>query len=148
MAVARRDLSPLHRTHGLDHVTIATTDFRLAKRFYELVLRPLGFEVVFEWPQGRRAYLAAPPDPSSLWIVERSEAGRTAHLSFAAPDPSAVDAFYAAALAAGAYSTAPPSHRPEYTRFTYAAEVLDPDGNALEAICWRAESAAAEEHAA
>ena len=147
MATAQPDLSVAGRTYGLDHVTIATADFRTAKRFYEVVLRPLGFRIVFDWPHGRRACLGVPPEPSSVWIVERSEPARV-HLSFAAPDTSAVDAFYSAALAAGAFSRFPPSQRPEYTRFTYASEVVDPDGNTLEAICWLGERTAAEEHAA
>jgi catechol 2,3-dioxygenase-like lactoylglutathione lyase family enzyme len=123
---------------GIDHVTITTRDCRAAKRFYELALRPLGFSVVLDWPERGRAYLGLPAETSSLWIVQRGHPGR-ATVSLAAVDQSAVDAFYAAALAAGGEPVSPPAHRPEYTARTYAAEVLDPDGNTLEAVCWRAE---------
>ena len=129
-------------------MTVATPDVRAAKRFYERALRPLGFSVVFDWPDGGRAYLALPSEPSCLWLVQGTAPARVA-LSFAAPDRFAVDAFYAAALAAGVQSLCPPAPRPEHTPATYAAEVLDPDGNAVEAICWHAGPLArAAEHAA
>ena len=123
---------------GIDHVTITTPDVRAAKRFYERALRPLGFSIVFDWPHGGRAYLGVDSEPSSLWLVESGDP-RRATVAFAAPDRTAVDAFYAAALAAGGQPVAPPASRPEYTTSTYAAEVLDPDGNALEAVCRSAE---------
>lgn len=123
---------------GIDHVTITTRDCRAAKSFYEPTLRPLGFAIVFDWPARGRAYLGLPSQQSSLWIVQRSHPGRVS-VSLAAEDREAVDAFYAAALAAGGQAVSTPGHRPEYTARTYAAEVLDPDGNTLEAICWRAD---------
>lgn len=132
---------------GIDHVTITTRDCRAAKRFYEATLRPLGFAVVFDWPAAGRACLGLPSEPSSLWIVQRSHPGR-ACVSLAAADSDAVDAFYAAALAAGGQAVSPPAHRPEYTARTYAAEVLDADGNTLEAICRRAEPFLGAERAA
>jgi catechol 2,3-dioxygenase-like lactoylglutathione lyase family enzyme len=148
VVVARNRLEVVRRTQGIDHVTVATRDVRAAKRFYELALRPLGFSVVFDWPDGGRAYLALPSEPSSLWLVQGTDPGRVA-LSFAAADRFAVDAFYAAALAAGVQSLSNPAPRPEHTPSTYAAEVLDPDGNAVEAICWHAGVVArAAEHAA
>jgi predicted lactoylglutathione lyase len=102
---------------------------------------------VFDWPDGDRAYLGLPSEPSSVWLVQDADRGRVA-LSLAAADHGAVDAFYAAAVAAGARPLSPPTHRPEYTASTYAAEVLDPDGNALEAICRSAEPATPAAHAA
>ncbi len=146
MAVSERAVEVAGRAQGIDHVTIATRDYRGAKRFYELALRPLGFSVMFDWPEGGRAYLGVAPETSSVWLVQRGEPGRGA-VSLAARDSVAVDRFYAAALAAGGRPVAPPSPRPEYTRATYAAEVLDPDGNAVEAICWHAAPVAVE-HAA
>ena len=147
MAIPDTRLNAARRVEGIDHVTITTRDTRAAKRFYERALRPLGFSVVFDWPDGGRTCLGLPFEPASLWLVQRSHPGQAA-LSLAAPDRTAVDAFYAAALAAGARPSAPPAHRPEYTPSTYAAEVLDPDGNALEAICRSADPAASAAHAA
>jgi catechol 2,3-dioxygenase-like lactoylglutathione lyase family enzyme len=147
MAVPENRLNVARSVQGIDHVTISTRDSRAAKRFYELALRPLGFSVVFDWPDGGRAYLGLPSEPSSVWLVQGG-ASRRAALSFAAADRGAVDCFFAAALAAGAQPLSPPAHRPEYTASTYAAEVLDPDGNALEAICRSADTAPRAAHAA
>jgi catechol 2,3-dioxygenase-like lactoylglutathione lyase family enzyme len=148
MTIEGKRLEVVRRTEGIDHVTVAVRDVRAAKRFYELALRPLGYSVLFDWPDGGRAYLGLPSEPSSLWLVQDKHPGRVA-LSFAAADRAAVDAFHAAALAAGVQSLSRPAPRPEYTPSTYAAQVLDPDGNALEAICWHAGPVArATEHAA
>lgn len=147
MAVPRKMLEVVDPARGIDHVTITTRDCRVAKRFYERALRPLGFSVVFDWPAGGRAYFGLRTAPSVLWIVQRSHPGR-ASVSLAAADRDAVDVFYAAALAAGGQAVSPPAHRPEYTAQTYAAEVLDADGNTLEAICRQAEPLASAERAA
>jgi catechol 2,3-dioxygenase-like lactoylglutathione lyase family enzyme len=147
MVVPESRLQVARPVQGIDHVTISTRDSRAAKRFYELALRPLGFSVVFDWPDGGRAYLGLPSEPSSLWLVEGGEAGRVA-LSLSAADRRAVDAFFAAAVAAGARPLSAPASRPEYTASTYAAEVLDPDGNAVEAICRSADPARQAAHAA
>ncbi|MER6565695.1 VOC family protein [Streptomyces sp. NPDC001093] len=57
------------------------------------------------------------------------------HFAFAAADRAAVDAFYAAALAAGAEGLHAPRLRPEYHGSYYGAFVRDPDGNNVEAVC-------------
>src|SRR5918995_1308651 len=113
MAVPQPRLEVARRRHGVDHVTITTGDHRAAKRFYELALRPLGYSVLFDWPDGGRVYLGVASEPSSLWLVQRSES-RQGAVSLAAPDAVAVDRFYAAALAAGGRSVSPPAPRPEY----------------------------------
>jgi catechol 2,3-dioxygenase-like lactoylglutathione lyase family enzyme len=117
---------------AIDHLTIPVRDYEAGKRFYEQALHPLGFVVLLDWPDRRRAYFGLEP-PSSLWLVE-SEAPGTLQLSLAAAEPHAVDAFYAAALAAGAHARDEPGIRSEYSRDYYAASVLDPDGNSIEAV--------------
>ena len=130
---------PVERpAQGLDHVTIATTSYRTARDFYLRALRPLGFAISFDWPDGGRATFALPQAASCVWIVETEEAGRVS-LSLAAPDRGTVDAFFDAAVAAGGRPHSAPGIRAEYTARTYAAEVLDPEGNRLEAVCWRAD---------
>ena len=57
------------------------------------------------------------------------------HVSFAAPDRETVDAFHAAALAAGGTDNGAPGPRPIYHPGYYGAFVLDPDGNNIEAVC-------------
>ena len=57
------------------------------------------------------------------------------HVAFAASSREAVDAFYRAGLAAGGKDNGPPGLRPHYHANYYAAFVLDPDGNNIEAVC-------------
>jgi catechol 2,3-dioxygenase-like lactoylglutathione lyase family enzyme len=146
MAVPRPRLEEARGVEGIDHVTLTVADARAARRFYEVALQPLGFAVVLDWPDGGRTHLGLPSETSSLWLVQGNDARRGA-VTLAAPDSGAVDAFYAAALAGGGREVSPPATRFEHTASTYAAEVLDPDGNVLEAICWHAVPVAAE-HAA
>ena len=69
----------------------------------------------------------------SLWLGAAEDSPHM-HLAIAAPSRAAVDAFYAAALAAGGKDNGPPGLR-DYGPNYYAAFVLDPDGNNLEAVC-------------
>ena len=57
-----------------------------------------------------------------------------AHLAFFAPDKTAVDAFYRAALGRGGFDDGAPGYRPHYQPGYYAAFVRDPDGNKIEAV--------------
>jgi catechol 2,3-dioxygenase-like lactoylglutathione lyase family enzyme len=117
----------------IDHLTIPVRDYETSKRFYERALRPLGLGVRLDWPDRRRAFLGKDATPSSLWLAESQAAG-TLELALAAADSDTVDAFHAAALAAGGRTEDEPGIRPEYSPDYYAARVLDPDGNSIEAV--------------
>jgi catechol 2,3-dioxygenase-like lactoylglutathione lyase family enzyme len=117
----------------IDHVTVPVRDYTAGKRFYEHALRPLGFGVRLDWPDRRKAFLGLDGEPSSLWLTESNAAGWL-QLSLSTTEPEAVNAFHAAAVAAGARTEYEPGIRPEHNREYYAARVLDPDGNALEAV--------------
>ena len=116
----------------LAHVAVNVTDFEAAKTFYLGALEPLGYRVVYEEP-GALAYLA---DASGLdfGIGRRGPVGGT-HVAFECDDRSAVDSFYVAAIAAGGVDNGAPGLRPQYAADYYAAFVLDPDGNNIEAVC-------------
>jgi catechol 2,3-dioxygenase-like lactoylglutathione lyase family enzyme len=117
----------------IDHLTVPVGDYESGKRFFEQALRPLGFVVLLDWADRRRTYLGLERAPSSLWLAESNAAG-SLELSLAADDPEAVDAFHTAAVEAGGRTEWPPGIRPEYSNEYYAARVLDPDGNAIEAV--------------
>ena len=99
----------------VDHVGLLVRDLAASRRFYEAALAPLGFRLVYEEADGVAFGLGGADD---FGLNANAEPTTRAHVAFVAGDRAAVDAFYAAALAAGAYSTAPTSHRPEYTHFT------------------------------
>jgi catechol 2,3-dioxygenase-like lactoylglutathione lyase family enzyme len=124
----------------LDHVGIEVSDFDRSRAFYEAALDPLGIGVVMEpMPQtaGFGSDVDGGPKPY-FWVMARGRPTVSgAHISFAAPDRDAVDAFHAAALAAGGSDNGAPGPRPIYHPQYYGAFVLDPDGNNVEAVCHR-----------
>ena len=77
-----------------------------------------------------------PPMPD-FWLgpLNSGDGFRESHIAFSAPDRAAVDAFHAAALAAGAEPLHEPRLWPEYHQHYYGAFVRDPDGNNVEAVC-------------
>jgi catechol 2,3-dioxygenase-like lactoylglutathione lyase family enzyme len=117
----------------IDHLTVPVGDYERSKRFYAEVLAPLGFALLLDWHDERRAYLGVPPAASSLWLVESDVTG-TLEIALCAPSADAVDAFAAAAAAAGARTLHDPRIRAEHSERYYAARVLDPDGNSIEAV--------------
>jgi catechol 2,3-dioxygenase-like lactoylglutathione lyase family enzyme len=127
----------------IDHVTVPVSSYAAGKSFYERTLRPLGFSLRLDWPDRQRAFLGLSGEPSSLWVGESSAAG-SLDLSLKAESTAAVDAFHAAALAAGGRSELSPGVDAGRSTDCYAARVRDPDGNAIEAV-FRARRAGAAE---
>jgi catechol 2,3-dioxygenase-like lactoylglutathione lyase family enzyme len=119
---------------AIDHVILPVRDYEASKRFYEDALRPLGFVLMLDWREGRRAWFGIAGSPSSLWISESDAAG-SLELCLGAEQPEAVDAFYVKAVGAGGRSSWEPGIRPEFSRDYYAARIVDPDGNSIEVVC-------------
>ena len=117
------------------HVTIGTHDLNRAIAFYDAVLAPLGIERVKSkydnWAAWQRSGEAA-----KLWVGrpfngQPATCGNGGMVAFAAPTRAAVDAAYAAAIAAGGLDEGPPGPRAHYAPDYYGAYVRDPDGNKL-----------------
>ena len=117
----------------LDHVTIAVTDLDRAKAFYDQALRPLGIHRLYA--EGQTAAGYGSNGKACFWIGLRNTPQTGAHVAFATPDRAVVDAFHAAALAAGGMDNGRPGLRPHYHPAYYAAFILDPDGHNIEAVC-------------
>jgi catechol 2,3-dioxygenase-like lactoylglutathione lyase family enzyme len=118
----------------LDHITLAVKDYPKAKAFFAAALAPLGYEIIMEF--GPFCGLGAKKKPD-LWLAGEDAEHRVVpmHLAFQADDRKAVDAFHAAALAAGARDNGKPGLRPDYHPTYYGAFVLDADGHNVEAVC-------------
>lgn len=116
-----------------DHVKFGVTDFATSKAFYLKVLEPIGVTGVSDWPDGAELY--QPDGDTSLCLFQTDETPAHLHIAFVADNRQQVDAFYAAALAAGGRDNGPPGLRPEYSGQYYAAFVLDPDGHNIEVVC-------------
>lgn len=126
----------------LDHIGFPVSDFARSVAFYDAVLAPLGarriMEVTAEMTGGaaHAGYGVQKPD---FWIGTGDALKGRLHVAFSAESRAAVDAFYAAAMAAGATDNGPPGLRPHYHPNYYGAFVLDPDGHNIEAVCHKPE---------
>ncbi|TWT12840.1 VOC family protein [Reyranella sp. CPCC 100927] len=119
----------------LDHLSITTADLDRAQRFYDAVLSALGYPRVYRSERGiGYGERGAAGGYISVFRSENVVADNR-HWAFRAPSRAAVRAFYEAALAQGGRDDGPPGLRPEYNPTYYAAFVLDPDGNRIEAVC-------------
>ena len=116
----------------LDHVGFQCADITASATFYDAVLAPLGFRRVLDFDVAI-GYGADKPD---FWIgaQESGDGFRESHIAFQAADRATVDAFFAAAVAAGAEVLHEPRVHPEYHETYYGAFVRDPDGNNVEAV--------------
>jgi catechol 2,3-dioxygenase-like lactoylglutathione lyase family enzyme len=120
----------------LHHVSIGVSDLARSAAFYDAVLGALGYSRYLEKP-GTTSWRPADGGPA-FWINQRDglsvSPDNGSHIAFRAPRNEQVDAFYAAALEAGARDDGPPGFRPEYRDTYYGAFVLDPDGHKIEAV--------------
>jgi catechol 2,3-dioxygenase-like lactoylglutathione lyase family enzyme len=121
----------LYRGRLIDHIQLVVKDFGASRRFYSRIFEVLGM------PIGGEA-------DDYLWVDElfissadnENAAGELTgriHLAFQAKDRAMVDAFYAAGLEAGGKGNGPPGERSYHPGY-YAAFLLDPDGNNIEAV--------------
>jgi len=120
----------------LGHLSFGVEDLERAARFYDRILAPLGFERV--WGNERGVGFGEKGGGDKLALFAKPgqvvAPGAGFHLAFDAPDRAAVDAFHAAALAAGGRDAGAPGLRPHYGASYYAAFVIDLDGYKLEAV--------------
>ena len=124
----------------LDHVMIRVADLDRAKAFYVPALAPLGYAIFREHrlPSGGGAIGFVHGGKPDFWIGGNWP-GHTdrVHVAFTANDRAMVQAFYDAALKAGASDNGAPGLRPLYHPNYYGAFVTDPDGHNVEAVCHR-----------
>lgn len=115
----------MHRGRLIDHIQIVTGDLAASRRFYEAVLGVLGIALI----DGDDNFFHADELVISLG---RPTTGRC-HIAFQAADQAMVEAFHAAGLAAGGRDHGGPGKRSYHDHY-YAAFLLDPDGNNIEAV--------------
>ena len=125
----------------LDHIGLAVRDIARSRAFYEQALAPLGYRVLAviapeEMATGGTAVLFGVDEPDFV-IADNERPGEGNHIAFRADSRAQVDAFHAAALAAGGRDNGGPGLRPQYGLTYYAAFVFDPDGFNIEAVCHR-----------
>ena len=125
------------------YVSLGTANISRAIRFYDAALAPLGHARIADYdPEGRSAAWGLDDPGPHLWLTEPfdgqpASVGNGTMVSLLATSRAAVDAFHAAALAHGGSDEGAPGLRPQYGPHFYAAYVRDPDGNKLNAVCYR-----------
>jgi catechol 2,3-dioxygenase-like lactoylglutathione lyase family enzyme len=121
----------------IDHAKIPCTDLEASRAFYGTALAPFGYKLVYDGESSLGFGMGDGGDDDEPFAVELVETPpvRT-HIAFTAASTEQVDAFHAAALAAGGTDNGRPGERP-YGAYYYAAFVLDPDGHNIEAVYHR-----------
>lgn len=128
----------------IDHVGFAISDLDRSSAFYAAALAPLGIaEIMRVSPEqteaGGTAIGYGKDQKPFFWIGDKERVGQGTHVAFTADSRAQVDAFYAAAIAAGGTDHGAPGIRAHYHPNYYGAFVLDPDGSNIEAVCHRPE---------
>ena len=118
----------------LDHLAIQCADLPASAAFYDEVLATVGGQRILDF--GQAIGYGVPPMPD-FWLGQQAtgDGFRESHIAFSAPDRAAVQAFFDAAVEAGAEVLHQPRVWPEYHPNYFGAFVRDPDGNNVEAVC-------------
>lgn len=121
----------------LSHVSVGTNNYEAAKEFYKTILEAVGFNIIEDMPE-YKCFSFGKKYPE-FWVGEPSNGepatpGNGVHISFLLDSPALVDTFYANAMALGATDNGAPGPREHYSKGYYAAFIIDPDGNKIEAM--------------
>lgn len=126
----------------LHHASFGVSDIDASPTFYDAIFLPLGYSRVWEdlIPGSDNQAIGYGPPKSGDKFAIKLRAGTISggsghHLAFAAASREAVDGFHLAALEHGGVDNGRPGLRPHYGPHYYAAFVIDPDGNHIEAVC-------------
>ena len=122
----------------IDHVSITVRDIEAARPFYRAIMTALGATVAYEQPDAigfgeRNGPTVAHHSYLSVFRSDRAAPDPRRHWCFKASSTEAVRAFHAAGLAAGGSDAGPPGSRSYHAGY-YAAFLLDPEGNKVEAV--------------
>ena len=121
----------------LDHIILSVSDVERSLKFYEAALKPLkitmfmpfrgaeGHPDLWGFGDGKKAF---------SWLKQGKPNPAAIHWGFVAESKKMVDAFYKAAMAAGAKDRISPRARLEYYPGYYAADIFDPDGYTFEVV--------------
>lgn len=118
----------------IDHITVAVSDLAKSKLFYWKALAPLGYNLSFGKESVFWAFDIGNGCLFEIQQVDGQPPLTSVHVAFRTRSRAEVDAFYHAALDAGAKDNGAPGPRPQYAPGYYASFVLDPDGYNIEAM--------------
>lgn len=116
----------------IDHLSLSVSELARSKDFFSAALAPLGITLVSEFGGWVGFGRGGKPE---FWFGEGEVAQAPMHIAFVAESREQVDAFYKAAIAAGAKDNGAPGVREIYHPNYYGAFVIDSDGHNIEAVC-------------
>jgi catechol 2,3-dioxygenase-like lactoylglutathione lyase family enzyme len=138
-AKAKPDAAPVRRsartrTVVLHHIGLAVRDLDGARAFYTAALGAIGMNVNLDFSS---AFGMGSRDENIFWLARHPDASGGGHYAFRVDHREDVDAFHAAALAAGGKDHGKPGPRPNYGPRYYAAFVKDREDNNIEVVCYK-----------
>jgi catechol 2,3-dioxygenase-like lactoylglutathione lyase family enzyme len=118
---------------GLDHISVNVKDLKRARAFYQDALGAIGMKINLDFDS---SFGMGSKNENVFWLVRDHKASGGGHYAFRVDHRDEVDAFHAAALAAGGKDNGKPGPRPDYGPSYYAAFVLDGEDNNIEVVCY------------
>jgi catechol 2,3-dioxygenase-like lactoylglutathione lyase family enzyme len=116
-----------------DHIGLKVKNLDASVRFYTAALAPLGYVLGSRDDSGAGF---GPKDAPALWLyLDKGPAGAGAHIAFRAHDHAAIKKFHSEGLKAGGRDNGGAGPRADYSPSYFAAFLIDPDGNNVEAVC-------------
>ena len=116
----------------IDHFEIKVSNFQQCQTFYGLVLKPLNIEL--KWADEFAAGFGPFDDSSTRFLIEQAPTVSLCHIAFVGVNREGVDKFHAIGTSKGYLCNGEPGLRTAYAPNYYAAFLLDPDGNNIEAV--------------
>lgn len=113
------------------HTSLVVGDYKTAKVFYTNILAAIGYTQNMEYGE---AAGFNDGENTDFWIATHEQGVVPSHVAFAAKNKQEVEAFYTAAIEAGATDNGAPGYRKEYWSGYYAAFVYDADGHNIEVV--------------
>ena len=116
-----------------DHIGLKVSNLDNSVRFYNAALAPLGYVLCSKDENGAGF---GPKGAPALWLyVQKDAKSEGTHIAFRAPDHAAIAKFHSEGLKAGGRDNGGAGPRADYSPTYYAAFLIDPDGNNVEAVC-------------
>jgi catechol 2,3-dioxygenase-like lactoylglutathione lyase family enzyme len=122
----------------IEHVSVPIRNYKKSVKFYSVALKPLGYVLLRKYPPYAAGFCEG--GSTSVWVVQKKGKVQPMHLALRAKSKKAVEKFYTEALKAGGKDNGKPGFRRDYGDNYYAAFVLDPDGNNIEACFFGAKA--------